>query len=436
MQAYMRHNGCLMEFLTTLLDDPSSARCGRCSNDVGSGLPRTVDPERVKAAVSFLRRDLRTIKPRLRWAADAVPDLSGKIDPPNEIGCALCVYGDAGWGRDVQRGKYVDGRFSRELVVASARAIRDRWRPQPEPEWVTGLPSSVVSGLVDGFARSLAEELRLPYVECLSVPVGAEPQTAMQNSTLQLRNASHKIGILDGPVPSGPVLLVDDIVDSGWTLTVAGALLRSHGSGPVHPFTLATASGRDSGARRVPIEFQDPSPDATAIILLCSSIGNERDPGTKPLGPRSWAKLHDELVRQSFPGPRALIGLTAEEIDRSLGVGPDEAARLARLLGRGGQLAFELDRLRSRGIWVVTIADDAYPTRLRERLGPDAPPVLFGSGSVSSWRVAGSRSSVARCRRRRGRVHTAAGRGCRAWRGEHRLGRCKGHRCDRDARRL
>ena len=247
MQAYMRHDGCLMEFLTTLLDDPSSARCGRCSNDVGSGLPRTVDPERVQAAVSFLRRDLRTIKPRLRWAADAVPDLSGKIDPPNEIGCALCVYGDAGWGRDVQRGKYVDGRFSRELVVASARAIRDRWRPQPEPEWVTALPSSVVSGLVDGFARSLAEELRLPYVECLSVLDGAEPQTAMQNSTLQLRNASHKIGILDGPVPSGPVLLVDDIVDSGWTLTVAGALLRSHGSGPVHPFTLATASGRDSG---------------------------------------------------------------------------------------------------------------------------------------------------------------------------------------------
>ncbi len=245
MQAYTRHDGCYMEFLTDLLDDPTAARCGRCSNDVGRGLPREVDPERVRAAVSFLRRDLRTIKPRKQWVPDAVEGLSGRITPPNEVGCALCVYGDAGWGRDVQRGKYVDGRFARELVIASARAIRDRWRPEPAPAWVTGLPSSAQRGIVDAFARSLAAELGLPYVECLSVVYGAPPQGEMQNSVLQLRNAYAKLGIEDGRVPDGPVLLVDDIVDSGWTMTVAGELLRSRGSGPVHPFALAMASGRD-----------------------------------------------------------------------------------------------------------------------------------------------------------------------------------------------
>jgi ATP-dependent DNA helicase RecQ len=235
-----------MEFLTRLLDDPSAAPCGRCSNDVGRGLPRVVDPERVRAAVSFLRRDLRTIKPRALWAADAVPGLSGRITPPNEIGCALCVYGDAGWGRDVQRGKVVDGRFDRELVVASARAIRDRWRPRPEPGWVTALPSAARRGMVEGFARSLAGELGLPYVACLSVLDRAPPQKDMQNSTQQLRNAHGKLAIEDAAVPPGPVLLVDDIVDSGWTMTVAGMLLRSRGSGPVHPFALAMASGRDA----------------------------------------------------------------------------------------------------------------------------------------------------------------------------------------------
>jgi ATP-dependent DNA helicase RecQ len=156
------------------------------------------------------------------------------------------VYGDAGWGRDVQRGKYVDGRLGRELVVASARAIRDRWRPQPEPAWVTALPSSARRGIVDEFARSLAGELGLPYVECLSVLDGAPPQKDMQNSTQQLRNAHGKLAIEDAAVPSGPVLLVDDIVDSGWTMTVAGMLLRTRGSGPVHPFALAMASGRDA----------------------------------------------------------------------------------------------------------------------------------------------------------------------------------------------
>jgi len=246
MQAYMRHDGCYMEFLARLLDDPTAAPCGRCSNDVGRGLPREVDPERVRAAVSFLRRDLRTIKPRMLWAPDAVPGLSGKITPPNEVGCALSVYGDAGWGRDVQRGKYVDGQFGRDLVIGAARAIRDRWQPRPEPAWVTAVPTSVRPGMNEAFARSLAAELGLPYVQCLTVVAGAPPQSEMQNSAQQLRNVRDKLRSGDEAVPSGPVLLVDDIVDSGWTMTVAGDLLRSRGSGPVHPFALAMASGRDA----------------------------------------------------------------------------------------------------------------------------------------------------------------------------------------------
>ena len=68
----------------------------------------------------------------------------------------------------------------------------------------------------------------------------------MQNSTQQLRNAHTKLSIEDAAVPPGPVLLVDDIVDSGWTMTVAGMLLHSRGGGPVHPFALAMASGRDA----------------------------------------------------------------------------------------------------------------------------------------------------------------------------------------------
>ena len=245
MQAYIRHDGCLMEFLTRLLDDPDPKPCGRCVNCTGAGLPRTVDDELVRAAVSFLRRDLRTIQPRRKWADDAVPGLSGKIAPPNELGMALCVYGDAGWGREVQRGKYVDGAFSPELVTASARAIRDRWHPDPAPAWVTALPSGTRPGLVDGFARALATELRLPYVEALTVLHGAEPQKAMQNSAQQLVNAQAKLAIDGAAVREGAVLLVDDIVDSRWTLTVAGWLLRTHGSGEVHPFALAVASARD-----------------------------------------------------------------------------------------------------------------------------------------------------------------------------------------------
>ncbi|MEO5886015.1 MAG: RecQ family ATP-dependent DNA helicase, partial [Candidatus Limnocylindrales bacterium] len=232
MQAYMRHDGCLMAFLIRLLDDPDPAPCGRCANCTGQGLPRTVDDELVRAAVSFLRRDLRTIKPRLQWAPDAVAELTGRIKPPNGVGMALCVYGDAGWGREVQRGRVVDGAFSRDLVDAAAKAIRDRWRPVPAPTWVTAVPSGARPGLVDAFARSLAERLGLPFADALSVGVGVGAQGAMHNSAQQLSNARARLTLRVGiDVPAGPVLLVDDLIDSGWTLTVAGWLLRAGGSG-------------------------------------------------------------------------------------------------------------------------------------------------------------------------------------------------------------
>lgn len=132
------------------------------------------------------------------------------------------------------------------------------------------------------------------------------------------------------------------------------------------------------------IELESLSPDAPALILLCTSLGADRGAsGLRPLGPVTWSRLDDALRRQSFRGPRDLIGLSAGEIARSLGIEADVAAGYVRLLGRSGQLAFELDRLRSRGIWVVTIADDGYPAALHERLGSSAPPVLFGSGQAS-----------------------------------------------------
>jgi ATP-dependent DNA helicase RecQ len=244
----MTYEGCLMEYLVNLLDDPTAAPCGQCARCRGRGLPRETEPELVQAAISFLRRDLRPIQPRKQWPAGAVDGLSGRIAPPNEAGMALCVLGDAGWGREVQRGRSIDGAFSSELVAAAARAIEERWHPDPAPTWLTFVPSASRPGFVEGFARALARRLDLPFVAALTARPGSEPQAAMQNSVQQLRNVHEKLevaGAAGAAVPDGPVLLVDDLVDSGWTLTVAGDLLRSHGSGPVFPFALATVSGRD-----------------------------------------------------------------------------------------------------------------------------------------------------------------------------------------------
>jgi ATP-dependent DNA helicase RecQ len=241
MREYVTYEGCRMEYLTRLLDDPAAAPCGRCANDVGHGLPREVSREVVRDAVDFLRRSLRPIAPRKRWAEEGAPTV---IPAPNEDGVALCVYGDPGWGREVERGKSV-GRFSGSLVAASVGAIRDRWRPQPAPEWVTAIPTRGRSSLVGDLAAAVAAELALPYVPCLSTHGESQPQQEMQNSVLKLANARARLGVDGSRVLPGPVLLIDDIVDSRWTMTVAGSLLREHGSGPVFPFALATAGVGD-----------------------------------------------------------------------------------------------------------------------------------------------------------------------------------------------
>jgi ATP-dependent DNA helicase RecQ len=66
----------------------------------------------------------------------------------------------------------------------------------------------------------------------------------MANSRHQAANALHGLARDDRvDVPAGPVLLVDAVTRSGWTLTVAAALLAEAGAGPVLPLALSTARG-------------------------------------------------------------------------------------------------------------------------------------------------------------------------------------------------
>jgi ATP-dependent DNA helicase RecQ len=115
-----------------------------------------------------------------------------------------------------------------------------RWQPDPAPEWVACVPSATRPELVPGFARLLAERLEFPFLDVVRRVSDGRPQKEMENSSQQLLNVYGAFEV-DSSVPNLPVLLVDDIVDSGWTLTVIGVLLRRAGTGPVHPFVLARA---------------------------------------------------------------------------------------------------------------------------------------------------------------------------------------------------
>lgn len=102
------------------------------------------------------------------------------------------------------------------------------------------MPSSSTPELVPDFARRLAGALGLGVHDVLRRTRPDRPQKEMENSAQQLRNIYGAFQVVTS-LPDGPVLLVDDIVDSRWTLTVVGAALRQAGSGEVHPLALARA---------------------------------------------------------------------------------------------------------------------------------------------------------------------------------------------------
>jgi ATP-dependent DNA helicase RecQ len=247
MEAYMAHTGCLMEFLQRALDDTQPQHCGRCANCRNKGLPHTVSRDLVIEAETYLKGASIIIKPNKMWPAGIFSPQRSKIPPEllNETGRSLCYYGDAGWGTLVRAGKYEHNYFSDELVEAAARLINGNWKPEPFPVWMTAIPSRRHPELVSRFSERLSAHLGIPFKPVLVRVSDAQPQKVMQNSSMQARNVLNTLEIL-GDIPNTTVLLVDDILDSGWTLTLAGYLLRKHGSGVIYPFTLAQATARNA----------------------------------------------------------------------------------------------------------------------------------------------------------------------------------------------
>lgn len=237
MQDYVSLKADHMAFLIRALDGNSDG----VNPPVLAPLSTELDETLVREAIAFLRRTSLTIEPRQKWPAGGMPSYAVKGDIPAPFraqpGKALCMWGDAGWGGLVRQGKYHDRRFSDELVGACVTLMRE-WNPQPFPAWVTAVPSLRHPDLVPNFAARLAEALGLPFKMVLIKTDNRPEQKTMANSIQQARNIDGSLDIGDSSIPSGPVLLVDDMVDSRWTLMVSAWLLRRHGSGLVWPLVL------------------------------------------------------------------------------------------------------------------------------------------------------------------------------------------------------
>lgn len=245
VEHYIATDECKMLFLRRALDEPTSERCGKCSSCLHRPLLNTfLDPERVNSAKIFVRHaDLPLIlNKQVAPSAFEQYGFNGNfpLNMRGHEGRILSRWGDAGWGTMVAEGKHA-GRFQDELVDACAEMILERWHLEPAPTWVCCVPSRAHPNLVPDFTQRLAEKLALPFVDVIAKVMDNYPQKLQQNRYHQCKNLDGVFSISQ-PLPAGPVLLVDDVVDSGWTLTVLTALLRQSGCPDVYPVALASTS--------------------------------------------------------------------------------------------------------------------------------------------------------------------------------------------------
>jgi ATP-dependent DNA helicase RecQ len=244
MKKYLQYDQCLMQYLSQELDDIDTTPCGKCSNCAPENALSTQFSEQMAinagkflSKISIPIRAKKVLPHSNAFSTYQFPYYLEKLQ--HEPGKILCYWGDPGWGELARKGKESHS-FDQELVIASAKLIKKEWRPEPFPKLLTFVPSNR-SKLVKEFANDLAKELDIECLDLVSKIKDNKPQKKMENSVFRCKNLDGTFAIASD-IPNEPILLIDDVCDSGWTFTVISALLKQSGSEKVFPFAVASSA--------------------------------------------------------------------------------------------------------------------------------------------------------------------------------------------------
>ncbi|WP_440102091.1 RecQ family ATP-dependent DNA helicase [Streptosporangium sp. H16] len=248
MLEYLDTTGCREEFLRRRLDDDTASPCGRCDNCTGLHRSPEVDEQAVRSAADRLQRPGVDVEARKQWPT-GLADLKGRIRPElgAEPGRALGRLTDIGWGNRL-RGLLADGAADGPVpddVFAAVIKVLSSWEWAQRPVGVVAVPSGSRPQLVRSLAERLAQVGRLSYLGDLGYRSGPPGRQFNSAQRVQAIRGTLAMPAALGPAVAGaggPVLLVDDLVDTGWTMTLGAAMLRHAGAPAVLPLALAVTS--------------------------------------------------------------------------------------------------------------------------------------------------------------------------------------------------
>lgn len=262
MRDYVTTTGCRMEFLRRQLDDDGAAPCGRCDNCTKPRFLDSVSPAALAAAHGELARAGVEVEPRKMWPTGLPAvgvDLKGRIPAGEQAapGRALGRLSDIGWGnrlRPMLAPQAPDGPVPDDVAQAVVGVLADwakgpgGWasgQPDapPRPVGVVTMASRTRPQLVRSLGTRIAEIGRLPLLGSVEYTDGVT-QLSRSNSAQRLKALHGALTVPPGLATAlqeagGPVLLVDDMAETGWTIAVTARMLRRAGTQGVLPLVLA-----------------------------------------------------------------------------------------------------------------------------------------------------------------------------------------------------
>ncbi|GAA1496612.1 RecQ family ATP-dependent DNA helicase [Paeniglutamicibacter kerguelensis] len=251
---YENSRGCRMEFLAKALDDPAAAPCGKCDNCAGVWFSDEIQDSAKDSAQTALGRVGALLEARRMYPGGmeklGVP-LKGKIKQELQAadGRALARLTDLGWGGRLrallENSDEPDAPIAKPMLDACVKVLSE-WKWETRPVAVVSMPSRKRPQLVGSFAHGISEIGRLPYLGQLEYRGGGPRGDSGGNSAFRLAAVWDQFVVpaemaerLAGA--PGPILLIDDLADSRWSLTEAARVLRAAGAPGVLPFVLAQA---------------------------------------------------------------------------------------------------------------------------------------------------------------------------------------------------
>jgi ATP-dependent DNA helicase RecQ len=235
MRRYASGAGCLMEFLQTALDDPSTGTCKRCS--VCTPPPHVLGieltPSDLANASLYLRDHVIPVEPRKIWPSKLASGNSGRIVGA-EVGRALAFADDPAW-KDILEEMYATDQEPSSALVAAITDVLKKWKTSwpARPVALCTMPTSSFPTLTRALAEKLGQLGNIPVLDLLAQEVQTSDATSGRVRVDALQRALHLT--TNAKVPRAPVVLLCPTYRDGWPETVAAALLRQAGATAVLP---------------------------------------------------------------------------------------------------------------------------------------------------------------------------------------------------------